>query len=182
MSHDEPLNKILDTWCDEEPPPGLAARTLQALEHERKATPPWLERLDRLVAPVIAFFEGPRHPLATGLATLVVGSLLMLSVLAPNLERSRAQGELIACRANLKNLGIALEAHHQREGRYPETLEALQPGYLKVMPSCPASEAVYGYQHSDDRFTVLCRGQHHAAAAVGKDYPQYSSEVGAVER
>ena len=70
--------------------------------------------------------------------------LLMLgglgALLVPNFIRCSCQGPLTACKSNLKNIGIALEMYStDHSGKYPGSLSALVPEYLKQIPVCGAA-------------------------------------------
>jgi hypothetical protein len=108
--------------------------------------------------------------------------------------RARAQGQLTACKSNLKNIGTALEMYStDNGGKYPEGLGALTPKYLKTIPECPAAMtmtylAQWGPTAEDntgeylDFYSVRCAGKHHASLRVDSDYPRYTSVVGLIER
>lgn len=68
---------------------------------------------------------------------------------------------IYGCKANLKNLGSALEMYSQDwEGLYPRDLALLTPNYIKTIPECPEAMAVtYGYRpeiRAPGR-TLVCR-------------------------
>ena len=68
---------------------------------------------------------------------------ILASILVPNFVKARAQGQLTACKSNLKNIGTAMEMFSaDHNGRYPTTKQdilgtAANPGYMKVIPTCP---------------------------------------------
>lgn len=101
------------------------------------------------------------------------------------------QGQLTACKSNLKNIATALEIYSSdNHGQYPATLEKLIPGnYLKVVPTCPAAGGVtYIYHRSTepDSFRFACAGNNHARAYTGfstssNNFPRYSAEDGLID-
>lgn len=119
---------------------------------------------------------------------LVVGIVLFLIyvfVLGDPLylvHRHPGGGTLTACRSNLKNISTALEMYStDANGLYPLSLDALTPGYLRTIPTCPfAGSMTYVYtSHSNpDNFTVYCAGNNHDASGMGPNQPSYTSTAG----
>ena len=116
-----------------------------------------------------------------------LGLLSMLiygAILVPNFIRARGQGQLTACKSNLKNIGTALEMYStDYQGQFPPTLAPLAPNYLKVIPTCPAAGAdTYspGYTRSEtaEAYTVCCKGRNHADMGCPPDFPAYTSSQG----
>ena len=113
---------------------------------------------------------------------------ILAAILVPNFLRARAQGMVTACKANLKNMGTALEMYAtDNSGRYPTTLNGLSPHYLRTMPTCPSTGLAnsYGYtsQSVPDSYTVYCSGTNaHQAVDLSTGYPQYDSIRGLIER
>ena len=112
---------------------------------------------------------------------------ILAAILVPNFIRARAQGQLTACKSNLKNIGTALEMYSTDfAGRYPSTSLQLTPNYLKTIPTCPSVGSVtYAFEmHSNpDLYTVVCGGTNHQGAGVTVgNYPQYTSVTGLIER
>lgn len=123
----------------------------------------------------------------------ISGSMMMLApvaaaVMVPNFVKARGQGQLTACKSNLKNIATASEMYaSDYEGRYPKNLGQLTPNYLRIIPNCPAAQedtysAAYQSAASPDRFTVYCSGDHHSQVGTPANYPQYNSEEGLIER
>jgi hypothetical protein len=95
-----------------------------------------------------------------------------------------------ACRDNLRQISQALDAYAKgHDGRYPDQLADLVPGYLPELPICPAASSdTYsaGYQWdqysrfepASSFYTVCCKGQYHRRARCNEDQPSYSSESG----
>ncbi|MBI3929791.1 MAG: hypothetical protein HY319_29895 [Armatimonadetes bacterium] len=176
--------RYLPCWDQEEPPPGLAERTMQAVERAGKeqASPGLLARIDTWIGRLVRFFEGQR-PLAVGMAALMVGTFLLVAVMTPNILRSHAQGEVVFCRTNLKNINLALKTYTREQNRPPADLRSLVPYYLREIPQCPAAgRDTYskGFQvdPGSGRYTIFCKGNHHAGAGLKEDLPRYSSERG----
>lgn len=113
---------------------------------------------------------------------------ILAAILVPNFLRARAQGMVTACKANLKNMGTALEMYAtDNSGRYPTALATLSPSYLRVLPTCPSTGAQpsYGYSSTSipDSYTVFCSGGNaHSAVDLSTGYPQYDSVRGLIER
>jgi len=94
---------------------------------------------------------------------------------------------LTACKSNLKNIGTALEMYSTDfEGRYPTSSLLLTPRYLKTIPTCPTVGSVtyvFTMASKPDAYTVVCAGTNHSGAGVREaNYPQYTSELGLIER
>ena len=138
-------------------------------------------------------WKGPRF--RSGLRLLIAGPavLFFLVVLTPRgYHRSRPQGQLAACKSNLKNIGTALEMYRTDHSEtYPKALSQLSPNYLRVFPECPSAgkdtySASYLQHASTDVepafFRVCCQGQHHLEANVkNSDRPVYDSKQGLIE-
>ena len=79
------------------------------------------------------------HYRSLGISNL---SLVAMSsaILVPNFARARGQGQLTACKSNLKNIGTGLEMYSTDwSGRYPEDIDAITPDYLVRIPECPSA-------------------------------------------
>ncbi|MBM3463764.1 MAG: prepilin-type N-terminal cleavage/methylation domain-containing protein [Armatimonadetes bacterium] len=115
---------------------------------------------------------------------------ILAAILVPNFIRARAQGQVTACKSNLKNIGTALEMYStDSSGRFPSQLTSLTTGgnYLKSIPTCPSvgSDTYTGgfASHSNpDAYTVVCNGTNHAGVGLAAGYPQYTSIQGLVEK
>ncbi len=120
---------------------------------------------------------------------LVVGTA---AVGVPNFAKAKSQGQLTACKSNLKNIGTALEMWStDNNGNYPESMAPLAPDYLRYIPICPAAEAdtysatyrlIKSEKHGYTYYEVYCKGHHHERAGVEADYPRYNGESGLIER
>ena len=119
---------------------------------------------------------------------------ILAAILVPNFIRARAQGQLTACKSNLKNIGTAMEMYSTDwSGKYPTSagLAGLAPNYLKTIPECPAAgSSTYtalfsgalntaGYQ---DYYYISCNGGNHTAVSVSGNYPAYDGIQGLIER
>jgi len=88
---------------------------------------------------------------------------------------------LSVCGSNLRLLGSSLEMYTaDHAGRFPTRFSSLVPGYLKQMPTCPASgidSYSTGYVVSQDRhsYTLTCSGQWHVDVGATPGHPQYTS-------
>lgn len=117
---------------------------------------------------------------------LVAGGGIVGAILIPNFIRARAQGQLTACKSNLKNIGTALEMYAtDNAGRFPPRLEALTPNYLKRIPTCPSTARdtyTQGYEAASgpDAYTVVCSGHNHPGVRQPANYPQYTSTQGLI--
>ena len=120
--------------------------------------------------------------------------LVAAAIVYPNFVRARQQGQLTACKSNLKNIATGLEMWStDNAGRYPTSLEALVPNYLRAIPLCPsAGKDTYsaslqtglsaeGNEETkyQDYYIVKCLGHNHHW--VAPDYPQYNCVYGLVE-
>lgn len=98
-------------------------------------------------------------------------------------ERSRAHGQLTACKSSLKNIGTALEMYStDYRGNFPSSLGKLTPNYLKTLPSCPAAglDTYSGsYSVGANSYLVRCSGKNHTT--LERDFPRYSSLKGLEE-
>jgi hypothetical protein len=108
----------------------------------------------------------PSVPMMT--AMLLV-ALVFVSSCAPGC-RMRPQGQLTACRSNLRNIGLALEEYAcDHGGVYPQTLLQLTPQYLTSVPTCPAAgKDTYSrkFVSSSSGWTLMCAGCHHHGAGI----------------
>lgn len=121
---------------------------------------------------------------------------ILAAILVPNFIRARAQGQLTACKSNLKNIGTAMEMYSTDwSGKYPSTLGigGLTPNYLKTIPECPAagsvtytaafgSSAAYNSAGFQDYYFISCATGNHTAVSVSAGYPQYDGIQGLIER
>lgn len=123
---------------------------------------------------------------------------ILAAILVPNFIRARAQGQLTACKSNLKNIGTALEMYAtDNGGRYPVTLKKLSEvsslnntatqAYLKQIPICPSAGIntygdAYQYHQNPDNYSLYCEGSNHTAAGMPADYPKFNAEMGLIER
>ncbi len=119
---------------------------------------------------------------------------ILAAILVPNFIRARAQGQLTACKSNLKNIGTALEMYSTDwSGKYPTGTTVLTPNYLKTIPLCPAAasntyQASFGTaattntQKYQDYYYVACNAGNHTAVSITGNYPAYDGVQGLIER
>ena len=135
-----------------------------------------------------------------GLSVLVGAGLFVVyfGVLGGGRQvRARGQGQLTACKSNLKNLATSLEMYAtDNQGHYPNSLAALTPNYHRTIPQCPtAGTDTYGSSYtcyrpspqasatpgnSTEGYTIFCQGQHHQKVQMAPNYPQFSSFSGLI--
>ena len=119
---------------------------------------------------------------------------ILAAILVPNFIRARAQGQLTACKSNLKNIGTAMEMYSTDwSGKYPTSagLAGLAPNYLKTIPECPAAgsstytalfSAALNTAGFQDYYYICCNGGNHTAVSVSGNYPAYDGIQGLIER
>lgn len=122
---------------------------------------------------------------------------ILAAILVPNFIRARAQGQLTACKSNLKNIGTACEMYSTDwGGKYPVTgsfAARLTPNYLKTIPECPAAgsdtysgtyvtSVAYNSPGFADYYFLACNGTFHTAVSLQANYPQYDGISGLIER
>lgn len=113
----------------------------------------------------------------------IPGCFLLGTLFCAAQTESPQQAQFRACRANLKSLAQALEFYAaDNPGQPGPPLAKLAPGYLKKMPTCPAanSDTYSQVEWSGEKFTLCCRGNHHAALNVAPDHPAYAFPAGEV--
>jgi prepilin-type N-terminal cleavage/methylation domain-containing protein len=121
---------------------------------------------------------------------------ILAAILVPNFIRARAQGQLTACKSNLKNIGTAMEMYSTDwSGKYPSAgMALLTPNYLKTLPECPAAGSVtytggvvfgataYNAANFQDYYFIQCAGSNHTSVSVPANYPQYDGIQGLIDR
>jgi len=130
-------------------------------------------------------------------AGLFVVVPILAAIIVPNFIRARAQGQVTACKSNLKNIGTALEMWStDNAGKFPESLNKLAPSYLKRIPTCPScgddtySQGFQSYNappkpgqtYGDNAYTVVCTGKNHLGVGLSENFPQYTSTQGLISR
>lgn len=112
---------------------------------------------------------------------LLAGALLFVLSTYPAC-RMRPQGQLTACKSNLKNMGTACELYStDNRGLYPRYPEQLIPKYLKAFPTCPSARrdtysAGFRSGVHPDTYTFFCQGGNHTdSGEPASKYPQYNS-------
>jgi len=119
---------------------------------------------------------------------------ILASILVPNFGRSRAQGQLAACKGNLKAIAVAAELYaSDNDGKYPATLN-IRPDsdlviqYLKTTPICPTGtykDENYSYHLTCvspyANYYVYCRSSAtHTAVGIPEYYPRYDTRRGGI--
>lgn len=98
---------------------------------------------------------------------------------------AKDQGQLTACKSNLKNIATALEMYSTDwSGRYPSDMGYLTPNYLRTIPECPAAgkntyleafqtgpEAPGNEDQYQDYYYLECHGHFHPQ--LEPNYPRY---------
>lgn len=113
---------------------------------------------------------------------------ILAAILVPNFIRARAQGQVTACKSNLKNIGTGCEMYSTDNGsRYETALSQLTPQYLKVVPNCPSVgtdtySTGFTSASNPDSYTVVCSGNNHSGVGDNTNYPQYTSTQGLIEK
>lgn len=130
---------------------------------------------------------------ARGVSGWVVPLAGLASVIVPNFIRARAQGQLTACKSNLKNLGTAMEMYSADwSGHYPASFDKLIPNYLREIPSCPHAGVVTYKLYTGvkakgnpgrvkDYYYIECAGENHTDVSIDPNFPAFSSMVGLIE-
>lgn len=111
---------------------------------------------------------------------------ILAAILVPNFVRARDQGNLAACKSNLKNMGTAFEMYASDNGGiYPSslTLAAFTNTYMKTTPTCPIGSTAYGLNIATpyQTYSVYCTGTLHSRMGTAyetSNTPYYSSEEG----
>lgn len=142
-------------------------------------------------------FEGDGGPKiwvrVGGVAALGAFLLLVFAPVLGQLTESSPQSGANSCRANLQDIGVALESYTRDSGRSPDGLASLVPEYLSVLPECPQSGRVsygletgpgapYNANNDDNYYFVYCVGENHRGAHLPPNHPQLNSTVGLLDR
>lgn len=104
-----------------------------------------------------------------------------------NFAQAKAEGQLTACKSNMKNIGTALEMWAtDHDGTYPKSLSELTPDYLKMIPDCPAARSdtyssTYNPSTEPINYQFHCSGDH-SAAGLEPGLPSYDGESGLIEQ
>ncbi|MHC9542952.1 MAG: type IV pilin protein [Vulcanimicrobiota bacterium] len=110
---------------------------------------------------------------------------ILAAILVPNFLRARAQGQLTACKSNLKNIGTAMEMYSSdNQGRYPSAIASITPNYLKTLPTCASAGSItYSYTNTQvpDCYTAWCNGSYHTPM-TGTNFPEYDAVQGLYEK
>ena len=173
------LAPILDSFLRQEPEAAFLQSALVAL----LLFPQWILKAPRAVPPTV-----PRRWLT--IAFVIASTPWWLWLFQGC--RFCGMGELTRCKSNCKNLATALEMYaSDNQGQYPTELQELTAnGYLKALPTCPATHRMtyqdYRVGRQPQRFRFSCCGNNHARAYTGfqapsDNYPQYDCEEGLLD-
>lgn len=107
---------------------------------------------------------------------------ILLSILLPRFVLARYKALYSACIFNERSIVTSLESYRAADPgkEYPVTgnLDILQEeGFINQISLCPTTNAVYGYERSDDSafYTITCTGNH---SLLNKKPPVFDSSTG----
>ncbi|MFH1453807.1 MAG: prepilin-type N-terminal cleavage/methylation domain-containing protein [Armatimonadota bacterium] len=109
---------------------------------------------------------------------------ILAAILVPNFLRARAQGNVTACKSNVKNMGTAQEMYAtDNSGLYAATLASLTTpiSYLQTLPTCPSSGAYdLSTVAGNTAYTVYCSGTVHSGVGgvTSANQPSFDSSQG----
>gem|GEM_PF-3225223 len=85
------------------------------------------------------------------------------------------RGKLLSCKVNLERIiPVALEKYaSNNNGKYPEKLYDIIPGYLKEVSVCPAG-GMYVYRKEKGDYILVCSGEAHKNMGIKGDYPRFT--------
>ncbi len=103
-----------------------------------------------------------------------------------HMDQAQSQGQVTACKANLRNLATALKMwSDEHEGAYPDSLSVLAPNYVKYVPQCPANRRdTYSqtyHKTGPGAFRINCQAGHNKLG-LPPGYPGWTSEQGMIEK
>jgi len=118
-------------------------------------------------------------------AAIVISIAAAIMLTVPSFLTPRRHGSLSPCKSNLKNIGTAMEMYSSdNNGRYPHSLGALTPNYLKTLPTCASAGKItyrYVYAIKPDCYTVWCHGSYHTSMTQA-NMPEYDAVQGLYEK
>lgn len=109
---------------------------------------------------------------------------IIMTIVLPNMVRSRHNAILVSCQANERSLAGGMESYTAQFGRYPSQLSLLYPDFTK-RSWCPTNRSDYTLSVDTEgkHYTLSCNGIHHLSVPrVAQGYPQYSPNGGALEK
>lgn len=78
----------------------------------------------------------------------------VVTVFTPSLAGGFAMEDRLEVGRRLTLLSVALAGYHAANGRYPDSLTQLVPGYLEELPQDPVSARPFGYRQFDGRYEL----------------------------
>jgi len=113
---------------------------------------------------------------------------ILISVILPQMMKSKYQAHYSACTGNERNIAAALENYWiENDHKYPETLTTLyNSGFGKKM-ICPANplktDYGYGANNSEKSYTVWCSTRHLSGTGlIPQGFPEYDNMQGLVQK
>ena len=118
-------------------------------------------------------------------------TVLLASIIIPNLIRPEGSGQYSACKTQLVNIGTACDMYSTDwSGHYPNSLQALTPNYLKTIPTCFAAGAdtysltykkSLGGDPSEEHIEIFCGGHFHKEISAA-NHPRWNDSEGIIEQ
>ena len=117
------------------------------------------------------------------LMTVIAILALLIAIMFPRFMMVYARARYTACSSNLKNIATALQIYSTEFERFPVSLDALVPNYIKIIPNCPDAKCdtyTAGYEVDDNgvTFTICCKGHFHSVLGCNEDEPYYIFDRG----
>jgi type II secretion system protein G len=116
---------------------------------------------------------------------------ILAAVLIPNFLRSRAQAQLSASKANIKNIATALESYAaDNNGNYPASIyddstgpepsEEFAP-YMRSVPTDPCNPGQYSYTQGSATYTLSANTAGGCYSRLGVSSLTYTPDQGLVQ-
>lgn len=117
------------------------------------------------------------------LITVIFIIAVLASIMIPNMRKAFLRAQLTGCQSNLRNIATAVNQYEVEKKAFPTSLTEITPNYIKIIPTCPSAAVdtyTDGYQVSadSDKYSIHCKGHHHAIVNLGPDEPWYNPERG----
>ena len=121
----------------------------------------------------------PRGFTLIELLTVIVILAILASIFIPHWEIAIEKADLTGCTENLHNMATAEQLYINDNSGVPSgALSGLVPNYLRVIPTCPATQSdtyTPGYSVNNVppnfTYTMTCNGNNHAALGYGPNQP-----------